>query len=98
MANKAIEILKKAEHDLGIEIKMWQNQNRPEIASRCKIKKVQVKQAIEKLCWGEESNAQSNCNIHSVINSVCDCFLPEPSGRYTELKDICCKCHKAIAN
>jgi len=49
MANKAIEILKKAEHDLDIEIKMWKNQGRPEVATRCKIEKAQVKQAIEKL-------------------------------------------------
>lgn len=55
MSNKAIEILKKAEHDLDIEIRMWQKQGRPEVAARCKIEKEQVKQAIEKLSTDEKS-------------------------------------------
>lgn len=69
MANKAIEILKKTEHDLDIEIKMWQKQGRPEVASKCKIEKAQVKQAIEKLCGGENSNDAIALPIHSVSGS-----------------------------
>lgn len=66
MANKALEILRKTEHDLDIEIKMWKNQGRPEVAAICKIEKAQVKQAIEKLCVGETLNEKGALPIPDV--------------------------------
>lgn len=55
MSNKAIEILRNAEHELDIEIRLWKKQGRPEVAARCKIEKAQVKHAIEKLLTHENS-------------------------------------------
>jgi len=69
MANKAIEILKKAEHDLEVKIRIWKNQGRPEVATRCKIEKVQIRQAIEKLCDGNNADTgERQSNIPDVSN------------------------------
>lgn len=58
MANKAIEILEKAEHDLDVEIRMWKNQGRPEVAQRCKLERAQVRIAIRELCDSETSERE----------------------------------------
>lgn len=82
MANKALEILRKAEHDLDIEIRMWKNQGRPEVATRCKIERAQVKQAIEKLCAGETSD--ENSGLHKHIVTAMLPFLEEMSKHENE--------------